>query len=61
MSEPYVCVRQRAGPLVKALVTDNYGYLRRYGAGAGRPSAAPALTSWNSGWRSLAMTVFFTR
>ena len=44
MSEPYVCVRQRAGPLVKALITDNYAYLRRYGPGAVRGRCGPALS-----------------
>ncbi|MGI5981781.1 MAG: hypothetical protein ACOX7Z_10440 [Dysosmobacter sp.] len=44
MADPFVCVRQRAGPLVKALVTDNYGYLRRYGPGAVRGRCGPALS-----------------
>ena len=44
MNDPYVCVRQRAGPLVKALVTDNYGYLRRYGPDAVRGRCGPALS-----------------
>ena len=44
MTDPFVCVRQRAGPLVKALVTDNYGYLRRYGPGAVRGRCGPALS-----------------
>ena len=56
MADPFVCVRQRAGPLVKALVTDNYGYLRRYGPGAVRGRCGPALS-----WPSLAMTAFSTR
>lgn len=42
--DPYVCVRQRAGPFVKALVTDNYAYLRRYGPGAVRKRCGPALS-----------------
>jgi len=44
MADLFVCVRQRAGPLVKALVTDNYGYLRRYGPGAVRGRCGPALS-----------------
>ena len=44
MADPFVCVRQRAGPLVKALVTDNYGDLRRYGPGAVRGRCGPALS-----------------
>lgn len=44
MSDPYVCVRQRAGPFVKALITDNYGYLRRYGPDAVRGRCGPALS-----------------
>lgn len=40
----YVCVKQRAGPFVKALVTDNYAYLRRYGPGAVRKRCGPALS-----------------
>lgn len=44
MADPFVCVRQRAGPLVKALVTDNYGYLRRYGPGAVQGRCGPALS-----------------
>ena len=44
MADPFVCVRQRAGPLVKALVTDNYAYLRRYGPGAVRGRCGPALS-----------------
>ena len=43
-ADPFVCVRQRAGPLAKALVTDNYGYLRRYGPGAVRGRCGPALS-----------------
>lgn len=43
-SEPYVVVKQRAGPFVKALVTDNYAYLRRYGPGAVRNRCGPALS-----------------
>lgn len=42
--DPYVCVRQRAGPFVKALVTDNYAYLRRYGPGGVRKHCGPALS-----------------
>lgn len=42
--EPYVCVRQRAGPFVKTLITDNYAYLRRYGPGAVRGRCGPALS-----------------
>lgn len=44
MDNNYICVRQRAGPLVKALVTDNYAYLRRYGVGAVRSRCGPALS-----------------
>lgn len=44
MADPYVCVRQRAGPFVKAMVTDNYCYLRRYGPGAVRKRCGPALS-----------------
>lgn len=44
MGEPFVCVKQRAGPLVKALVTDNYSYLARYGPGAVRNRCGPALS-----------------
>ena len=44
MADPFVCVRQRAGALVKALVTDNYAYLRRYGPGAVRGRCGPALS-----------------
>lgn len=44
MADPYVCVRQRAGPLVKTLVTDNYSYLRRYGPNAVRGRCGPALS-----------------
>lgn len=40
----YVCVRQKAGPFVKAMITDNYGYLRRYGADAVRGRCGPALS-----------------
>ena len=32
----YIVVRQRAGPLVKVMVTDNYRYLQRYGPEATR-------------------------
>ena len=44
MADPCVCGRQRAGPVGKALVTDNYGYLRRYGPGAVRGRCGPALS-----------------
>lgn len=42
--EQYIVVKQRAGPLVKVLVTDNYAYLRRYGAGAVRKRCGPAMS-----------------
>lgn len=42
--DPFVCVKQRSGPLVKTLVTDNYAYLRRYGPGAVRKRCGPALS-----------------
>ena len=50
MADPFVCVRQRAGPLVKALVTDNYAYLRRYGPGAvgGGTSPNPSHSSFKA-------------
>lgn len=44
VADPYVCVKQRAGPLVKTLVTDNYTYLRRYGPGAVSKRCGPALS-----------------
>lgn len=44
MADPYVCVKQRAGPLVKALVTDNYAYLQRYGPSAVGKRCGPAMS-----------------
>lgn len=40
----WVIVRQQAGYMVKAMVTDNYRYLRRYGAEATRRRCGPALS-----------------
>ena len=40
----FLCVKQRAGPLVKAMVTDNFGYVRRYGLSAARKRCGPALS-----------------
>lgn len=42
--ETYVCVKQRAGPLTKVLVTDNYSYLARYGPGAVCERCGPAMS-----------------
>ena len=40
----YLCVKQRAGPFVKAMVTDNYAYVQRYGLSAARSRCGPALS-----------------
>lgn len=40
----WVIVRQQAGYMVKAMATDNYRYLRRYGAEATRRRCSPALS-----------------
>lgn len=44
MAGSYVCVKQRAGPFVKALITDNYAYLQRYGPGAVGRRCGPAMS-----------------
>ena len=41
---PFICVRQRAGPLIKELVTDRRGYLQRYGVNAVRNRCGPAMS-----------------
>lgn len=58
MTEPYVVVKQRAGPLVKTLVTDNYAYLRRYGPGAVRKRCGPALSRTSTDKLELRLALF---
>lgn len=40
----FVIVRQRAGFMVKAFVTDNYSYIAKYGIGAARARCRPAFS-----------------
>lgn len=58
MAEPFLCVKQRAGPLVKVMVTDNYGYLARYGPGAVRRRCGPALSRTSRDKLELRLALF---
>lgn len=54
----YIVVRQRAGPLVKAMVTDNYRYLRRYGPAATRKRCGPTLSRSSTDKLELRLALF---